>query len=147
MRYVAAQQSASRARTDSPDAALPTEGEIVKARKQIPAWVCGALAALALPVQAERFTLLCQLTRVNGESVDRPETSTVVDTDKRMVNGWPAKITDEQITWTQPADSRSKTTSHINRQTGSIRVTSDGNPESKGSIGLGQCVRATTNQY
>ena len=118
----------------------------MKDRKHVCAWMCGALAALALPVQAERFILHCQLTSVNGERVDTPETSTVVDTDKRMVNGWPAEITDDQITWTHPADVRSKTTNHIDRQTGLIRVTT-GATESKGFIGLGQCVRATTNQY
>ena len=117
------------------------------ALKHVYPWVCGALVSLALPVQAERFTLLCQLTSVNGASVDAPETSTVVDTDKRMVNGWPAKITEQQITWTQPMDSRSTTTTHINRQTGMIRVANDGNAESKGFVGLGQCVRATMNQY
>jgi hypothetical protein len=62
-------------------------GEFVKAGKHVCAWVCGAVAAVALPAQAERFTLLCRLTSVNGERVDEPETSTVVDTDKQIVNG------------------------------------------------------------
>lgn len=106
------------------------------------------LALLLLPISAtaETFDLVC--TWSVGNPFPLQDVTFRVDTDRNIVNGMPATISDVEIRMVsgKTPNGRSYVTV-INRYTGNMDVSLDGPPQLYDAHGRGTCVKPTQRQF
>ncbi len=102
--------------------------------------VISAITFATASAFADQFTFVCRFNSIDGQVVQQTDRNFVVDFDRRTVDGFPADITEGDITWQSPDENQSTLTT-INRHTGHISATN-----SRGSSVIGNCAKPQKRQ-
>jgi len=80
------------------------------------------LGVLLPAAMAESFTLVCHIAPAAGPQMLASDVRFLVDTDRSLVNGHPATISDDTIFWEATTEKGSSYNTRVNRRTGTIVV-------------------------